>query len=495
MKSYILALDQGTTGSRAILFDKECRIIATGQKNFSQIYPQNGWVEHDPQELWQSQQQAVEACLSESPVKPQEIAAIGIANQRETTLIWEKKSGKPIYNAIVWQCRRSASICEDLKEQGLADYIKQNTGLPLDAYFSATKIRWILDNVPGAQEKARQGELLFGTVDSWLLWNLTGGRAHLTDYTNASRTMLFNIRQKAWDENILKILDIPASLLPEVCDNSHIYGFTDIGGASIPIAGIAGDQQASLFGQGCFCQGDAKNTYGTGCFLLMNTGDKLCHSKNGLLTTIAFARNGQISYALEGSVFAAGSIVSWLKDALHLINDARETENCAQAVADNGGVYFVPAFNGLGAPYWDMYARGAILGLSGKTGKDHLVRAGLEAIAYQTWDIIKAIQKDSGLCLSSLRTDGGVSQNDFLMQFQSDILGIDVIRSAVTESTALGAAFFAGLEVGFWPDLDTLKEKQCPNRTFSPAMDPKQAQRLLKGWKKALRRSLHWEEI
>jgi len=495
MRSYILALDQGTTSSRAILFDKECHIIAIGQKSFSQIYPQSGWVEHDPQELWQSQKQAIEECLTLSNVKPEEIAAIGIANQRETTVIWEKETGRPIYNAIVWQCRRSASLCEELKEQGLANYIKQNTGLPIDAYFSATKIRWILQNVPGAQKRAQQGKLLFGTVDTWLLWNLTKGQAHFTDYTNASRTMLFNIREKAWDENILKALNIPSCMLPKVCDNSHIYGYTDIGGVSIPIAGIAGDQQASLFGQGCFLPGDTKNTYGTGCFLLINTGNKLFLSENGLITTIASSNKGKLSYAIEGSVFAAGSIISWLKDSLKLISDASEMQTCALAVEDNGGVYLVPAFNGLGAPYWDMYARGAIYGLNGKTVKDHIVRAALEAIAYQTRDILEAVQKDTALKLKSLRIDGGVAQNDFLMQFQADILGIDVIRSAISESTALGAAFFAGLEVGFWPDLDTLRQKLGKGITFHPAMDRKQAQRLLKGWEKAVKRSLCWEEI
>ena len=455
MKKYILSFDQGTTSSRAILFDKTGAMIATAQQEFTQIFPQSGWVEHDAMEIWGTQSGVARQVLEETGTRPDEVAAIGITNQRETTVVWDKNTGRPVYNAIVWQCRRTAPICDALKAKGWTDRIREKTGLIIDAYFSGTKVKWILDNVAGARERAEKGELLFGNIDTWLIWNLTRGKVHVTDYTNASRTMLFNIRTLQWDEDILQELDIPRSMLPEVKPSSCVYGQTDertFGGAAIPIAGAAGDQQAALFGQACFDAGMAKNTYGTGCFMLMNTGDRLITSKNGLLTTIAWGINDTVSYALEGSIFVAGASIQWLRDQLRLVYNAAETEYYAGLVEDTNGVYVVPAFTGLGAPYWDMYARGAIVGLSRGAKREHIVRATLESIAYQTKDVLSAMEKDSGITLKALKVDGGAAVNNFLMQFQADILNVPVHRPKTLETTALGAAYLAGLAVGFWKD-------------------------------------------
>lgn len=496
-KKYILSLDQGTTSSRAIIFDREGNIIKTAQKEFTQLYPKPGWVEHDPMQIWGTQSGVAREVLETAGVSPHEIAAIGITNQRETTLVWDKSTGKPIHNAIVWQCRRTASICDDIKKSELSDYIRENTGLVIDAYFSATKIKWILDNVEGAREKADKGDLLFGNVDSWIIWNLTRGKIHITDYSNASRTMLYNIKELAWDEKILKLLDIPLSMLPDVKESSEIYGVTDkqtFGGAEIPIAGIAGDQQAALFGQACFNEGMAKNTYGTGCFMLMNTGSKMVTSKKGLLTTIAWSINGNVEYALEGSIFMAGASVQWLRDEMRLINDASDTEYFASKVEDNGGVYVVPAFAGLGAPYWDMYARGAIVGLTRGSNKNHIIRATLESIAYQTRDILEAMQEDSNIKLKTLKVDGGATANNFLMQFQSDILGVKVDRPKVTETTALGAAYLAGLAVGFWKSKDEISKNWTSSYEFRSTFDNEKKEKLYSGWKKAVKRSMKWEE-
>ena len=494
---YIVALDQGTTSSRAIIFDHDQNIISTSQKEFTQIYPKEGWVEHDPMEIWATQYGVLQEAMAKKSISPDDIAAIGITNQRETTIIWDKNTGKPVHNAIVWQCRRTASICDSLKEtDGFEDYVRQNTGLVIDAYFSATKIKWILDNVEGAREKAERGDLLFGTVDTWLLWNLTNREVFVTDYTNASRTMLFNIKTLRWDEKILEMLDIPASMLPQVKNSSQVYGYAGLGqqGRKVPVAGIAGDQQAALFGQACFEKGRAKTTYGTGCFILMNTGEKFVKSSNGLLTTIAIGIDDRVTYALEGSVFIAGAVVQWLRDELRLIDSASETEQLAQSVPDTGGVYLVPAFTGLGAPHWDMYARGTITGITRGTGRSHIVRAALESIAYQTRDVLDAMMQDTGINLKSLKVDGGASQNNFLMQFQSDILGKEVDRPVVTETTALGAAYLAGLATGFWKSRDEIAQKWSMDRKFMPVMNIDEREARYSKWKKAVTRATLWEE-
>lgn len=492
MGNYILALDQGTTSSRAILFDREQNMIAVSQKEFTQYYPQEGWVEQDPMEIYSSQYAVMMEAVAQSGIDVQEIAGIGITNQRETTILWDKTTGRPIYNAIVWQCRRTAELIDELKAQGLESYIRENTGLIPDAYFSATKIKWILDRVPGARERAERGEILFGTVDSWLIWKLTDG-IHITDYTNASRTMLFNIKTLQWDGTLLKALDIPRQMLPEVHPCSEIYGFTDIRGIKIPIAGIAGDQQAALFGQCCFDTGDAKNTYGTGCFLLMNTGKTLCRSQNGLLTTIAAGVEG-IQYALEGSVFVGGAVIQWLRDELRFLTESKEAEYYAQKVNDTGGVYFVPAFTGLGAPYWDMYARGCMIGLTRGTRREHIIRAAQESIAYQTADLVHAMERDTGVPLTGLRADGGASRDAFLMQFQADILNKQVLRPVIRETTALGAAYLAGLAAGVWSNLDEIRKLWHCNMVFSPEMEDEKRNKLLSGWEKAVGRSQGWIE-
>jgi glycerol kinase len=465
------------------------------QKEFTQIYPEAGFVEHNSKEIWDTQRGVALEVLDKAGITAEQIAAIGITNQRETTVIWDRAIGKPVYNAIVWQCRRTAAICDELKNRGLEASIRQKTGLVIDAYFSGTKIKWILDNVIGAREKAEKGELIFGNIDTWLIWNLSGGKVHATDYSNASRTMLFNINTLEWDKEILQELDIPVSMLPEVKPSSYIYGYTamEIFGAEIPIAGAAGDQQASLFGQACFRAGTAKNTYGTGCFMLMNTGDKLVPSASGLLTTIAWGLDGKVEYALEGSIFAAGAAVQWLRDELKIIDSAAASEQMATAVPDTNGVYVVPAFVGMGAPYWDMYARGAVLGLTRGANRNHIVRATLEAIAYQTRDVLEAMQEDSGIELQSLKVDGGAVVNNFLMQFQADILGVTVQRPVVTETTALGAAYLAGLAVGYWKDKDEISMTWKVDAVFASAMGDEERQKKYKGWKKAVSRALQWE--
>nr|WP_201774918.1 glycerol kinase GlpK [Clostridium aceticum] len=490
-----MALDQGTTSSRAILFDHNGKIIGIAQKEFTQFYPKAGWVEHDPMEIWGTQSGVAREVLEKTGILPHEIAAIGITNQRETTIVWDKATGKPIHNAIVWQCRRTANLCDELKKKGMEEYIRNYTGLVVDAYFSGTKIKWILDHVEGAREKAEKGELLFGTVDTWLIWNLTRGKVHVTDYSNASRTMLYNIKELKWDEKILKELNIPASMLPEVKPSSMVYGYTDhqtFGGADIPIAGAAGDQQAALFGQACFQPGMTKNTYGTGCFMLMNTGEKHVPSNNGLLTTLAWGVDGKVEYALEGSIFVAGAAVQWLRDELRLIRDAEDTEYLATKVKNSNGVYVVPAFTGMGAPYWDMYARGTIVGLTRGAKAEHIIRATLEAIAYQTRDVLEAMQEDSGIQLQTLKVDGGAVSNNFLMQFQSDLLGVKVERPEVTETTALGAAYLAGLAVGFWKDKEEIAYKWKVDNTFYPSMEEMEREKMYKGWKRAVNRALKW---
>jgi len=495
-KSYILSFDQGTTSSRAIIYNFEGQIVKVAQKEFTQIYPKAGWVEHDPMEVWGSQSGVASEILATTGITAEEIAAIGITNQRETTVVWERKTGKPVYNAIVWQCRRTSDICDELKARGLGNYIWENTGLVLDAYFSGTKIKWILDNVEGARQKAQNGKLLFGNIDTWLIWNLTRGKVHITDYSNASRTMLYNIKDLKWDERILKELDIPASMLPEVKPSSAVYGNTDarIFGAEIPIAGDAGDQQAALFGQACYMPGMVKNTYGTGCFMLMLTGEKLVHSANGLLTTIAWGVNNKVEYALEGSIFIAGAAIQWLRDNLKVIYDAKDSEYFATKVEDSLGVYVVPAFVGLGAPYWDMYARGAILGLTRGTTRNHIIRATLESIAYQTRDVLELMRNECGIDLCELRVDGGACANNFLMQFQADILGVPVERPEIIETTALGAAYLAGLAVGFWKDQSMVAERRQVNRRFIPSMNEDKRKELYDNWKKAVKRAMHWEE-
>ncbi|MEG0014683.1 MAG: glycerol kinase GlpK [Cellulosilyticaceae bacterium] len=488
MKKYILALDQGTTSSRAIIFDQKGSIIGKAQKEITQYYPQPGWIEHDPMEIWGTQSGVLREVLETNGISPFEIAAIGITNQRETIVVWDKATGKPIHQAIVWQCRRTADICKQLKDEGFEDYIKENTGLILDPYFSGTKLKWILDQVEGSREQAKKGELLFGTIDTWIMWNLTRGKVHVTDYSNASRTLLFNIKECKWDEKILDKLDIPLAMLPEVKNSSEVYGYTDaytLGGAEIPISGIAGDQQAALFGQLCFEKGLAKNTYGTGCFLLMNVGDEVVYSKSGLLTTIAWAIDGKVEYALEGSIFMGGAVVQWLRDEMHFIHDASDSHYFASKVPDTNGVYVIPAFTGLGAPHWNMDARGAILGLTRGVNKNHIIRASLEAIAYQTKDVVSAMEKDAGLELSELMVDGGASSNDFLMQFQADILGTTVFRPKCVESTARGAAYLAGLGVGFWKDKEDLLLNTQVTK-FIPSMDEEVKNKLYQGWQKAV---------
>ena len=494
MKKYIMALDQGTTSSRCILFNKKGDICGLAQKEFMQIYPQPGWVEHDPMDIWASQQGVVAEAMAKEGINADEIAAIGITNQRESTIVWDKKTGVPIYNAIVWQCRRTANIVDKLKADGLTRYIKDTTGLVPDAYFSATKVKWILDNVKGARERAKKGELLFGTVDTWLIWQLSGGKIHVTDYTNASRTMMYDIYKLKWDEKILTELEIPRVMLPEVKPSSCVYGYAaeNIMGASIPIAGAAGDQQAALFGQCAFTKGEVKNTYGTGCFLLMNTGEQPVSSKNGLLTTIAIGLEGSIQYALEGSVFVAGAAIQWLRDELLMLNSAKESEAHCENVADSAGVYVVPAFTGLGAPYWDQYARGAIVGLTRGAGKDHLIRATVESLAYQVYDLIEAMQQDAGITFDKFKVDGGASANDFLLQFQADILNAEVIRPKCIETTALGAAYLAGLAVGYWESREEIKSNWEIGKKFTPKMDKEMRHQKIKGWKKAVKCSFEW---
>ena len=492
---YILALDQGTTSSRAILFDKKGNIKATEQQEFTQIFPKPGWVEHDPMEIWESQLKVAQDILKKNKISAKDIGAIGITNQRETTIVWDKNTGVPIHNAIVWQDRRTASICDALKEKGLTNHVRKNTGLVIDAYFSGTKINWILDHVEGARAKAENGDLLFGTVDTWLLWKLTGGAVHVTDYSNASRTLIYNIKSLKWDDKMLEELDIPKNMLPDVRSSSEIYGHStaSLFGEEIAIAGIAGDQQAALFGQACHEVGTAKNTYGTGCFMLMNTGTQPVESKSGLLTTIAWGLDGEVTYALEGSVFIAGAAVQWLRDGLKIIDSSPDSEYYAMKVEDTEGVYVVPAFAGLGAPYWDMYARGAIFGLTRGTSKSHLIRATLESLAYQTRDVLDAMTKDSGVELTSLRVDGGASANNLLMQFQADILGSEVERPKVIETTALGAAYLAGIAVGFWEKEEISKNRQT-DKIFKSNMKEEERKKLYKGWQKAVKRTMNWEK-
>ena len=492
MKQYVIALDQGTTSSRAILFDREQNIIAMGQKEFPQHYPKAGYVEHDPMEIYSSQYGVMVEVLAKSNVQPEEIAAIGITYPRETTIVWDKETGRPIYNAIVWQCRRTAPLCEELKRQGLEDYIRERTGLLIDAYFSGTKIKWILDNVPDARQMAKEGRLLFGTVDTWLIWKLTGGRAHVTDYTNASRTMLYDIRHMCWDKKICEALDIPMNMLPEVKPSSAIYGSMNYAGVEIPIAGCAGDQQAALFGQTCFAPGEAKNTYGTGCFLLMNTGEKRVKSKNNLLTGVAWGIGDKVEYAIEGSAFNAGSVIKWLRDELHMIDNAKRCDELAESVPDANGIYFVPAFTGLGAPYWDMYARGCIVGLTRGVNRAHIARSVLEAIAYQMTDLLEAMEDDSGITFTELRVDGGASVSDILLQIQSDMIRTIVDRPKTVETTALGAAYLAGLAVGYWKDRDEIAQNREIEKIFTPQMEKSHRDELYKGWKRAVERSRDW---
>ncbi|WP_371362868.1 Glycerol kinase [Sporomusa rhizae] len=496
-KKYILALDQGTTSSRAIVFDSCSNIVAVAQKEFTQIFPKPGWVEHNADEIWSSQIGVVAEAIATAGISPADIAGIGITNQRETTVVWDKTTGKPVYNAIVWQSRQTMDICNDLKARGLEETFRNKTGLVIDAYFSGTKVKWILDNVPGAREKAEKGDLLFGTIDTWLIWKLSGGKVHVTDYSNASRTLMYNIRELKWDEELLAALTVPACMLPEVRPSSQVYGDTCptvFLGAAVPIAGAAGDQQAALFGQTCFKPGMAKNTYGTGCFMLMNTGDKLYDSKNGLLTTIAWGIEGKVEYALEGSIFVAGSAVQWLRDGLRLIEAAADSEYVAKKVKDAEGVYVVPAFVGLGAPYWNMTARGAILGLTRGTSKAHIVRATLDSMAYQTKDVLSAMEADSEIKLQALKVDGGAVANNVLMQFQADLLGVPVDRPQVIETTALGAAYLAGLAVGVWSNKEDLVNNWKLESRFEPKMEMEQSAKLYKGWQKAVKRSMDWED-
>lgn len=487
MKKYILTLDEGTTSARAVLFDKGGNAVSAAQREFKQIYPQPGFVEHDPVEIFSVQYAAVTEAITAIGASAEEISAVGVTNQRETTIIWDKNTGEPIYNAIVWQCRRTSEMCDKLRADGLEEYIRKTTGLRIDAYFSATKIKWILDNVPGARDRAENGELLFGTVDTWLIWKLSGGKIHVTDRTNAARTMLYDIHTLTWDKRILEILQIPKCMLPEVRSSSEIYGNVNILGAEIPVSGIAGDQQAALFGQKCFCEGDIKNTYGTGCFLLMNTGAAAYESKNGLITTIAADAGDNICYALEGSVFVGGAVIQWLRDELGLIATAAESEKAALSVPDSAGVYIVPAFAGLGAPYWDMYARGTICGLTRGSGKNHIIRACLEAIAYQTNDLITALKADTGLPINHIRADGGAAANNFLMQFQADISDVGVIRPVQTEATAAGAAYLAGLAVGFWKNKNEILRLPDKQTEFKPAITAKRREAMTDGWKRAVR--------
>ena len=494
MAKYIMALDQGTTSSRCILFDKAGNICSMAQREFEQIYPKPGWVEHNPMEIWSTQYAVMSEAMALLGAKPNDIAGIGITNQRETTIVWDKETGEPVYNAIVWQCRRTAKDINLLVKDGYADVIKAKTGLVPDAYFSATKIAWILSNVAGARKKAEEGRLLFGTVDTWLIWKLTGGAVHVTDYTNASRTMLFDIHNRCWDKELLEKFNIPEVMLPKVKPSSCIYGYTDpsVLAGNVAIAGAAGDQQAALFGQCCFEPGEVKNTYGTGCFLLMNTGDKPVDSKHGLITTIAAGSDGQLHYALEGSVFTGGAIVQWLRDEMRLIRSSSQSEDYARMVNDTNGVYIVPAFSGMGAPYWNPYARGCVVGLSRGANKEHFIRASLESIAYQTYDVLKAMEADSGIKLSALKVDGGASANNFLMQFQSDILNTEVRRPRCVETTAMGAAYLAGLAVGYWKDKNDVINNWNIDRKFHPEMKEDEREEKLAGWEKAVKYSFGW---
>ena len=496
--SYILSLDQGTTSSRAILFDHNGQVRQMAQKEFTQFYPQPGWVEHDAEEIWSSQYGVLAEVLAKSNLTTRDIAAIGITNQRETVVVWERASGRPIYPAIVWQDRRTAGYCDELKAQGMSALIGERTGLVIDAYFSATKLKWILDHVPGARERAGKGELAFGTIDSWLVWKLTAGKLHITDTTNASRTLLFNIHTGQWDAELLRLFDIPTAILPEVRSSSEVYGHTGSimapGSIGVPIAGIAGDQQAALFGQLCTQPGMVKNTYGTGCFLLMNTGTKAVTSHNQLITTIAWTRGGRTEYALEGSIFIAGAVVQWLRDGLHFIRDSKQVESMAASVENTGGVYCVPAFAGLGAPHWNQYARGSLFGMTRGTTQAHIARAALESIAYQTYDVLKAMEADSGIVLTELRVDGGATANNLLMQFQSDILGVPVVRPVVTETTALGAAYLAGLGVGYWSSEEDIRQQWAVDRRFQPGMEGRDVQQLLKGWQRAVKAAIAWAD-
>ena len=496
MAQYIMALDAGTTSNRCILFDQEGRVRAAAQKEFPQIFPRPGWVEHDAREIWATQLGVAVEAMGKIGATAADIAAIGITNQRETTVVWDRATGEPVYNAIVWQCRRTSAYCDELKARGYAEAIRRKTGLVVDAYFSGPKIRWILDNVPGARRRAEAGELLFGTVETWLIWLLTGGRVHVTDYSNASRTMLFNINTLDWDEELLDLMDIPRSMLPTPVPSSQVYGETDPGffGRSIPIAGAAGDQQAALFGQACFTPGQAKNTYGTGCFLLMNTGDKPVFSSSGLVTTVAWGLGNRVSYALEGSIFVAGAAIQWLRDEMRLIDSAADSEYHAGKVADTAGCYVVPAFTGLGAPYWDQYARGAIVGLTRGVNKNHIIRATLESIAYQVSDVLEAMRADSGIALTSLKVDGGASSNNVLMQLQADILQVTVHRPVCVETTALGAAYLAGLAVDYWSSQEEIARNWAVDRTFLPAITTQERDKKLQGWKRAVTRAFDWEE-
>jgi len=494
MSKYIMSLDQGTTSSRAILFDREQNIVALAQKEFTQIYPREGWVEHDPMEIYSTQYGVMMELIARYSIRIEDIAAIGITNQRETTILWDKNTGQPVYNAIVWQCRRSSAIVDSLKNQGLGDYIKKTTGLVPDAYFSGTKIKWILDNVEGVRERAKKGEILFGTVDTWLIWKLSNGAAHVTDYTNASRTMIFDIHRLDWDDRLLAALDIPRAMLPEVKPSSAVYTNANIQGVKIPIAGNAGDQQAALFGQCCFREGEVKCTYGTGCFLLMNSGNKAVESGNGLVTTIAAGLSDKVQYALEGSVFVGGAVIQWLRDEMRFLTESADSEYYAGKVADTGGVYLVPAFTGLGAPYWDMYARGCIVGITRGTKRNHIIRAAQESIAYQVMDLLNAMEKDTGFSITELRVDGGASRDKFLMQFQADISGADIVRPVVRETTALGAACLAGIAVGFWKDPDEVRNNWKRDVLFMPGMDALQRKKLVSGWHKAVGRSRAWED-
>lgn len=490
---YILALDQGTTSSRAILFDKEGTIFHTSQQEFTQYFPNSGWVEHNADEIWSSILAVIAGVLSEKNIKPEQIAGIGITNQRETTVVWDRHTGDPIYNAIVWQSRQTADICDKLKSQGYADTFRDKTGLLIDAYFSGTKVKWILDNVEGAREKAERGDLLFGTIDTWLVWKLSGGKRHVTDYSNASRTLMYNIFDLKWDEELLEILEVPASMLPEVRPSSEIYAYTAedcFFGHEAPIAGIAGDQQAALFGQACFDSGMVKNTYGTGCFMLMNTGEKAVKSDHGLLTTIAWGIDGKVEYALEGSIFVAGSSIQWLRDGLRMFRNARESEQYAEKVVSTDGVYVVPAFVGLGAPYWDSDVRGAVFGLTRGTTKEHFIRATLESLAYQTKDVLDAMEADSGISLKTLRVDGGAVANNFLMQFQSDLLDVQVDRPIINETTALGAAYLAGLAVGYWENRNEISENWKNDKSFQPEMEQEKREELYEGWQKAVKAAM-----
>ncbi len=494
MAKYVMALDAGTTSNRCILFNEKGQMCSVAQREFRQIFPKPGWVEHDANEIWASQLGVAVEAMNMIDASAEDIAAIGITNQRETTILWDKNTGEPVYNAIVWQCRRTSEYCDSLKEKGLTEKFRKKTGLVIDAYFSATKIKWILDNVPGARQRAEKGDLLFGTVETWLIWKLTKGRVHVTDYSNAARTMLFNINTLEWDDEILEELDIPKSLLPEAVPCSQVYGMADPAflGGEIPIAGAAGDQQSALFGQTCFLAGDAKSTYGTGCFLLMNTGEKLVFSENGLLTTIAWGLDGKVTYALEGSVFVAGAAIQWLRDEMRIIDSAEDSEYMAKKVKDTNGCYVVPAFTGLGAPYWDQYARGTIVGITRGVNKYHIIRATLESLAYQVNDVLVAMKADSGIALSSLKVDGGASANNFLMQTQADIINVPVNRPQCVETTAMGAAYLAGLAVGYWKDLEDIKNNWMVDRIFLPALEEKKREERIRGWKKAVKYAYGW---